>query len=166
LAIFAEPLLTLFGQDFSIGLTTLRILLIGQVIMGGAGGQMFVMTMTGHERAAAAVLVACAVGNALLGTILINAFGIVGAAVANTAMLIVWNVAMAVYIWRKLRLAPGLFGLMRFRPLVRKFSAAKACSSQSLPDAISLAVDPMIERQKEPANSGYPDTPLQAVAGR
>jgi hypothetical protein len=36
----------------------LRILLVGQVIAASAGSQMHVMAMTGHERAAAALLVA------------------------------------------------------------------------------------------------------------
>jgi len=36
----------------------LRILLVGQVIAAGAGSQMHVMAMTGHERTAAALLVA------------------------------------------------------------------------------------------------------------
>jgi O-antigen/teichoic acid export membrane protein len=115
LAVFAEPLLTSFGRDFGAGLTTLRILLIGQVIMGGAGSQLFVMTMTGHERGAAALSLTGALGNAVLGAILIQMFGMAGAAVANTVMLTVWNIAMAAYIWRKLRLAPGLFGLARFK---------------------------------------------------
>jgi O-antigen/teichoic acid export membrane protein len=126
LAVFAEPLLTSFGRDFGAGLTTLRILLIGQVIMGGAGSQLFVMTMTGHERGAAALSVSSALGNAVLGAILIQMFGMAGAAVANTVMLAVWNIAMAAYIWRKLRLAPGLFGLARYKLTARRTSVGSA----------------------------------------
>ncbi|MDR3531281.1 MAG: polysaccharide biosynthesis C-terminal domain-containing protein [Rhodopila sp.] len=120
LGLLAEPLLTWFGRDFGGGLTTLRILLIGQVIMAGAGSQLFVMTMTGHERGAAMLLVLGVIGNAVLGAILIRSFGMVGAAIANTVMLIVWNAAMAIYIWRKLQLAPGLLMLVRHGHRLRK----------------------------------------------
>jgi hypothetical protein len=40
------------------GVPVLRILLVGQVIAASAGSQMHVIAMTGHERAAAALLVA------------------------------------------------------------------------------------------------------------
>ena len=93
--------------------------------MGGAGSQFFVMTMTGHERAAATLLVLTAVANAVLGAILIQFFAMKGAAVANTIMLIVLNTAMASYIWRKAYLAPGLVALIRGNYILRKRSVGR-----------------------------------------
>jgi O-antigen/teichoic acid export membrane protein len=57
LAILAEPILTWFGKDFAAGVPALRILLVGQVIAASYGSQLSVMTMTEHERGAAALLI-------------------------------------------------------------------------------------------------------------
>lgn len=113
LFIFAEPLLAWFGKDYVVGLPALRILLIGQVLAAAAGSQMHVMTMTGNERGAAALLIAGALGNIVTGAALIDLFGLVGAAIAATMTLIVWNVAVAFFIWRRLRLLSGVLALFR-----------------------------------------------------
>jgi len=104
----AEPLLSWFGPDFVRGATPLRVLLVGQVIASGFGPQMFLMTMTGNERMAATLLVGSAAVNAVLAAILIEHMGLTGAAIATTAALIVWNLAMAIFVWCRLGLAPGL----------------------------------------------------------
>jgi O-antigen/teichoic acid export membrane protein len=103
----AEPALAWSGKDFGIGVPVLRILLIGQVFAAGAGSQLYLMTMSGHERSAAVLLVLSVTVYALVGAVLISLFGLVGAAIAYTAALIAWNVAMAFFVWRRLRLLPG-----------------------------------------------------------
>ena len=113
LFVLAEPLLAWFGPGYEAGVPALRILLVGQLIVASAGSQLYVMTMTGHERSAAALLVACAAANAVASAVLINLFGLTGAAIATTATLIVWNVAMALFIWRRLHLLPGVFPMFR-----------------------------------------------------
>jgi O-antigen/teichoic acid export membrane protein len=113
LFVFAEPLLAWFGKEYVAGLPALRILLIGQVIAAGAGSQMQVMTMTGNERSASVLLIAGALGNIVTGAALIDLFGLVGAAAAATMTLIVWNAAVAFFIWRRLHLLPGVLALFR-----------------------------------------------------
>ena len=113
LLILAEPLLAWFGEDYMAGVPALRILLVGQVIAASAGSQMHVMTMTGNERGAAALLIAGALGNIIAGVALIYLYGLVGAAIASTMTLIVWNVAMALFIWRRLNLLSGVLALFR-----------------------------------------------------
>ena len=116
IALLAGPLLDLFGQDFGGGVPALRILLIGQVFAAGAGSQLQLMTMTGHERSAALLLISSAVVNAVFSVALIDLFGLAGAALATTTTLIVWNVAMARFIWRNLRLSPSVIAIFRLRP--------------------------------------------------
>jgi O-antigen/teichoic acid export membrane protein len=108
----AEPILTWFGKDFADGVPALRILLVGQVIAASYGSQLAVMTMTEHERGAAALLVLSALVNIVAGIVFINMFGLNGAAIATTIALIVWNVAMASFIRRHLQLLPGVLGLL------------------------------------------------------
>jgi O-antigen/teichoic acid export membrane protein len=108
LFVLAEPLLALFGRDFVAGMPALRILLVGQLVAAAAGSQLYLMTMTGHERTAAVQLVFSVVANAAVGAALILPLGPAGAAIAATTALIVWNAAMAFSVRRHLRLFPGV----------------------------------------------------------
>jgi O-antigen/teichoic acid export membrane protein len=109
LLVLAEPILSLFGQDFAAGVPALRILLIGQMIAAATGSQLHLMTMTGRERSAAAQLAFSVAANAALGAVLVSSLGPTGAAVAATTALIGWNAAMGLSIRRHLGFSPGLF---------------------------------------------------------
>jgi O-antigen/teichoic acid export membrane protein len=112
LAVFAGPILSWFGKDFVAGVPALRILLAGQVIAASYGSQLSVMTMTEHERGAAALLVLSAIINLAAGIVLIAFLGLAGAAVSTAIALVVWNAAMAHFISRHLRLMPGVLGMI------------------------------------------------------
>ena len=111
LFVLADFLLGWFGPRYTEGAMALRILLLGQAITASAGSQLYLMTMTGHERAAAVLLVACALANAAASCLLISAYGLVGAAIATAATLVLWNASMAIFLWRKLSLRPGFVEL-------------------------------------------------------
>jgi O-antigen/teichoic acid export membrane protein len=113
LFVLADPLLAWFGAGYEAGGPALRILLISQVMAASAGSQLYVMTMTGHERSAAVLLVSCAIVNAGASAVLIGMFGLTGAAIGTAVSLVVWNVAMSFFLWRYLSLLPGV--LARFR---------------------------------------------------
>ena len=115
LAVLAEPILTWFGKDFADGVPALRILLVGQVIVASYGSQLYVMTMTKHERGAAALLIVSAAVNIAASIFFISILGLTGAAIATTIALIVWNVTMALFISRHLRLLPGILGMLGSR---------------------------------------------------
>lgn len=114
--LLAEPLLAWFGRDFGAGVSALHILLIGQVFAADARLQVYLMTMTGHERSAAVLLIGSATANILISAALISLLGLTGAAIATTTILIVWNAAMALFVWRRLRLLPGVLGIFRLLP--------------------------------------------------
>jgi O-antigen/teichoic acid export membrane protein len=115
LAVMAEYLLAWFGPEYVAGSNALRILLIGQVISASAGSQTHVLAMTGHERNSAAILALSAAANVIISVLMINQFGLIGAAWATLISLVLWNVAMAVFIWRRLDLWPGIYGIIRRR---------------------------------------------------
>jgi O-antigen/teichoic acid export membrane protein len=112
LSIVADPLLSWFGHDYESGVPALRILLVGQVIAAAAGSQLHIMTMTGHERGAAVLLLSSTIGNAVASAALVRTLGLTGAAIATTATLILWNVAMGLFIRKHLRLLPGLLAMV------------------------------------------------------
>jgi O-antigen/teichoic acid export membrane protein len=129
LAVFAGPLLAWFGPGFESGAPALRILLLAQVIVCGAGSQQHVLIMTGHERSAAAIIVSCATANAAGCMMLIGYLGVTGAAISTAATFILWNVVMAVFIWRRLRLNPGILAMLQFRFRSKTLLASKAPSA-------------------------------------
>jgi len=112
LAVLAESILTWFGKDFADGVPALRILLVGQLIAASYGSQLSVMTMTGHERGAAGLLILSAAVSVVASILFISMLGLTGAAIATTIALIVWNVAMAFFITRHLQLLPGVLGIL------------------------------------------------------
>jgi O-antigen/teichoic acid export membrane protein len=116
LFLLARPLLDWFGPGYEAGVPALRVLLISQVIAASAGSQLYVMTMTGHERSAAVLLVICATVNLATSAILVAEFGLLGAAAGTAASLVVWNVAMALLLWRRLSLLPGILASIRLPP--------------------------------------------------
>jgi O-antigen/teichoic acid export membrane protein len=119
LFVLAEPLLAWFGAGYEAGVPALRILLISQVMAASAGSQLYVMTMTGHERSAAGLLVSCALVNAGASAVLIGMFGLTGAAIGTAVTLVVWNVAMALFLRRRLNLLPGVLAIFRI-PLAKE----------------------------------------------
>jgi len=84
LFVLAEPLLAWFGAGYDAGVPALRILLISQVIAASAGSQLYVMTMTGHERSAA-VRCSCPArwSTRARSAVLIGMFGLTGAAIGT-----------------------------------------------------------------------------------
>jgi O-antigen/teichoic acid export membrane protein len=80
------------------------------------GPQQILLTMTGHERAAAKLMVIGAIINVLGCAIGIAFYGAIGAAVATATTYIIWNLAMAIYISKRGNLTAGLlFALQSFR---------------------------------------------------
>jgi O-antigen/teichoic acid export membrane protein len=113
LLVLAEFVLGLFGGAFVAGSSALRILLLGQAVSAMAGSVGYLMIMTGQERQATYIILSATASNILLNLLLIPPFGIQGAAIANAITLIAWNVAMAVFTWRKLRIVPSVLGSLR-----------------------------------------------------
>ena len=115
LAVMAEYLLSWFGPEYVVGVGTLWLLLIGQVISASAGSQSQILAMTGHESQLAKIIAVSAVANAAISALMVTWLGITGAAWAMAISLVLYNAAMATFIWRKLGLWPGIYGIFRKR---------------------------------------------------
>lgn len=122
LLVVLEPGLRWFGKDFVAAVHVAQILMIGQVFAAAAGPHQNLLTMTGHERAAAVIMVASSAVNVAACAIGIALYGAIGAAVATTATMVLWNVATAICVYRRLDLIPGLavaMGVRRNKPHTR-----------------------------------------------
>jgi O-antigen/teichoic acid export membrane protein len=113
--LLAGPLLSWFGPDFSQGAPAIRILLAGQILSAAFGSQMFLMTMAGHEYMAAGMLIGATSVNAIAGLALIRLVGLTGAAISTSVALVIWNISMSAFIWRRLGIVPGVWALFLMR---------------------------------------------------
>jgi O-antigen/teichoic acid export membrane protein len=108
LAGFGKFALSLFGAEFVVTYVPLLILLSGQIVNALAGSVGLIMIMTGHQNQAGAIVAVSAAVNVILNALLIPLIGLVGAAISTTFTMVLWNIAMLVYVQRRLGINPTL----------------------------------------------------------
>lgn len=102
LIFFGRWFLMLYGTDFVHAHKTLIILSIGELVNAATGSVGLLMVMTGHERHAAVSFTASAVLGLALNALLIPPWGMAGAACSRAVCLILWNISMAVMVYKRL----------------------------------------------------------------
>lgn len=108
LMLFASWILAaIFGEGFVNGAAPLKILALGQLVNVGLGSVGLFLNMTGYERETVKVLGSAAIANIALNLVLIPIFGMLGAALATTITVIVWNIILSLIVYRKLELKVG-----------------------------------------------------------
>ncbi len=111
--IFPEFILGLFGAEFVVGTSALRILAVGQFINIVVGPTLFILAMTGHERALAAAVCTSVGLNVALGFVLIQSNGVEGAALATAIAVAASNLIMLILVRRYLGVWSLPFGFLR-----------------------------------------------------
>ncbi len=100
----ADYLPLLFGAEYVEPIPLLRILIFGQIFNACAGPAVLLLNMTGHQRDAAKIMAFGAILNLGLNAILITQMGIKGAAIATIITTLLWNIAAAFVVWRRLQI--------------------------------------------------------------
>ncbi|CCV06981.1 Exopolysaccharide biosynthesis protein (modular protein) [Mesorhizobium metallidurans STM 2683] len=108
LVVIVKPLMSWFGDDFSSGAPIARVLMLGYVAVALCGPQLNLLTMTGNEWAAAVAMIVGAAAGLIGCAVGIELYGPMGAAIGLALALAVWNVAMAIFISKRLKIMPGL----------------------------------------------------------
>jgi O-antigen/teichoic acid export membrane protein len=104
LILFGDWLLSFFGPNFTTGRTALAILTAGQLFNVAIGSVGQLLVMTGHEGDAARGIGIGALLNIVLCAALIPRWGMEGAATATATSTIAWNLLMAVWVYKRLRI--------------------------------------------------------------
>ena len=108
--IFAGPyLLSIFGKDFGMSYTPMIILVGGTTVSALSGSVGFLMTMTKHQREASVIIGVSALLNIILNALLIPTIGLVGAAASTAVTTVLWNLAMLVFVQRRLNINSTVF---------------------------------------------------------
>jgi O-antigen/teichoic acid export membrane protein len=98
---FPAFFLHLFGDEFTSGTFVLVLLTLSQVVNFATGSVGYMLTMTGHHKAAIRLLVLCALLTTALSFLLVPTFGKNGAAIAAATNSVVLNVLMSIAVYKK-----------------------------------------------------------------
>jgi O-antigen/teichoic acid export membrane protein len=101
LAIFPNFVLGFFGEDYKVAKTALIILLVGQVINALCGSVGIYLNMTGKQKIFQRILIFALSLNIILNFILIPKIGMIGAAIATSTSMILWNLIAVIYVYKK-----------------------------------------------------------------
>ncbi|CDX14449.1 Multi antimicrobial extrusion protein MatE [Mesorhizobium sp. ORS 3324] len=104
-----EPMLVLFGPEFTAGYPLLFLLVLGVVARGAVGPCESLLTMSGNQNICAAVYAMTLALNIGLNVILIPLFGLWGAAVATSLAMVFEASALSFTVWRKLGIVMAIF---------------------------------------------------------
>jgi O-antigen/teichoic acid export membrane protein len=109
----ADLVLGLFGEEFTVGRWEMTILSCGQLVNVGAGSVGYLMQMTGHHRECALVFCCSAALNSILNFLLIPTSGILGAAIATTLTMVLWNIWLHQLVVSKIGVRPSIISAFR-----------------------------------------------------
>jgi len=109
LIIFGKQALFLFGPEFTAAYWPLVIICGGQIVNSLVGPVGAIMTMSGHQNSVVFILAISVASNIVLNFLLTPSFAIIGAAIAMSLTLIIWNVLMYLYVIKRLGLNSTLF---------------------------------------------------------
>ncbi len=98
--IFPNFILSFFGEGFSNGKFALYVLSIGVLFSISAGTVAIFLNMTNKQLIFQRIVVFATLINIVLNLVLIPRYSILGAAIANSFSLFLWNFISIYYIWR------------------------------------------------------------------
>ncbi len=99
-------LMSIFGDKATGGATALSILIIGELVNAFCGPVGTFLNMTGKQMVFQYFVLGATIVNITLNWVLIPRMGINGAAIANAAGMISWNIASVIYIKKHFNIMP------------------------------------------------------------
>ena len=109
LLLYGKYALGFLGDEFKSGYHVLLILITAHLVNVLSGSVGNIMIMTGKQKQAAYTFAISAALNIILNLILIPYYGIDGAAVATAFSMMLWNVALVIYIRKRISLDSTIF---------------------------------------------------------
>jgi O-antigen/teichoic acid export membrane protein len=104
IALFPEFITGMFGEEYKVGAMEMIVLAAGQLVNSLCGPNMTILTMTGKERNAQSIMMVAAGANVVLNFTLIPNYGIMGAAIATSVSMAIWNIASVAAIYRHFKI--------------------------------------------------------------
>lgn len=96
---------SLYGAAYTASTDAFMILCVAQAVNAFAGPVGLVLIMTGAHKLGLIGVASSAIVNISLNYVLIPLYGIEGAAIATGISVVVWNVLLSIFVWRRLGLS-------------------------------------------------------------
>jgi O-antigen/teichoic acid export membrane protein len=106
---FGRMILSLFGSEYISSYPYLVILSVGQLVNASAGSVGYLLNMTGYQNTVSKTFVVIAAVSCFLHWVLIQFMQATGAAMANAAIMMLWNVVLVYQVYRLLGLSTVFF---------------------------------------------------------
>jgi len=113
LIVFAPDIMALFGSDFREGAILLRLLAVAYIVVAGSGSVGHMLQMSDHQDFAFGVNASMAVANVALNWVLIQWYGVVGAALATGASHILGNLLQLAGLYYFINIQPFRWNLWK-----------------------------------------------------
>lgn len=95
--------LLIFGPEFLVAQIPLVILIGGQLVNSFTGATAQLLMMTNNDRDTAIGVSISAVFNIFLNALLIPSYGIVGAAIATALSMVIWNIILVLFTYKRFK---------------------------------------------------------------
>ena len=118
LTVSGRFVLCLFGSAFPVAFVPLLILLSGQIVNALAGSVGLIMIMTGNQNQAGAIVAVSAAVNIMLNALLIPLLGLTGAAISTAFTMVLWNIAMFIFVRSRLGISPSAIRCRFFQDML------------------------------------------------
>ncbi len=103
----------LFGAEYAAAYLPMVILCVGQLFNTCLGSVGLILNMVGLEKVVARGLTIAAITNLSFNLLFIPLWGLMGAAIAVSASMMIWNISLSVWLYKK----TGLVSMIRFDTL-------------------------------------------------
>ena len=100
--VFSKSILNFFGNEFSKAEVVLWILAVAQFINAYCGSVGLLLDMTGNQKVTQFAMSISAISNVILNFVLIQMYGIIGAAIATGVSIVIWNAISVVGLYKKM----------------------------------------------------------------
>jgi|SaaInlLV_10m_DNA_2_1039722.scaffolds.fasta_scaffold00838_12 O-antigen/teichoic acid export membrane protein len=110
LIIFGKYILGIFGEEFEKAYLVLVILIIGQMVNSFSGSVGYFLNMTGNQAIYQKVILVGLFINIILNVLLIPLYGLIGAAIATSISLALWNLLALLSMKQKFNFTTVSFG--------------------------------------------------------
>jgi len=109
LTLFGEQILGFFGEEFTLGYTSLIIIAAGFVMIGAVGPVEMLLIVAGEQAIMLRIAILALILCVILNVVLIPILGVHGSAIAMTASRLIWAVLLYIAVVKKLMIRPSLF---------------------------------------------------------
>ena len=112
IVVFGNELLKMYGKEFTLAYVPMLVLLAGQFVNSVSGSTGIFMNMTGHQKQLRNIVTLSSLINVVLCFVFIPLFGALGASIAGSLGLLIWNGSILFYIKNKYGKTIGYFPIV------------------------------------------------------